>query len=511
MTQEDSLSGQTTLDQQPKGRRPVAQLVVVKGPSVGQRFNVENAVEIGRSPDASILIDHEQASRIHARVWRDPSGAFKLEDLGSRNGTFINGMRVQRRTLAYGDRIQIGAAVELEFSVTNGVDTQLAQRQRFEAIGRLGIGMAHDLHSVVSAVDSGAAFLRGLAGHHRLDEPEVQECLSDLALAAARTATFARTLMDFASGQPTQREVIDLSDLCNEVLNMMQTTVGAEISVETDFAPLLLVNGNRAELLQVVLNLCLNARDAMPYGGKLGIRAALAPRPQNSETRAGSARRAILSISDSGIGMGDETKKQLFEPFFTTKVDGVGYGLGLATALEIVSRHGGTIEVHSALGRGARFNVFLPAVDPGQLPHTRTNVERAVPNLRLARILVVDEDSIIRRMLARLLRRSGFEVSEVGSAKDALQQGLKTPVDVVIVDSRVAGSGVQALHQSLTMARPELKTIVVCRQVEPELQMALRGRNDLCILRKPFTFEQLVTVIDRILQEPSIDVESGPR
>ena len=170
MDPEDPLSSQTTVDRQPRGRRPVAQLVIVKGPGHGQRFNVEDVVDIGRSPDSSIFIDHEQASRAHARVWREPSGAFVLEDLGSRNGTFVNGMRVQRRSLAYGDRISIGAAVELEFSVTHGVDGQLAQRQRFEAIGRLGVGMAHDLHSVVSAVDSGAAFLRGLPGNRRLDD-----------------------------------------------------------------------------------------------------------------------------------------------------------------------------------------------------------------------------------------------------------------------------------------------------------------------------------------------------
>lgn len=509
MTPEDSISSHTTLDRGSKGQRPVAQLVIIRGPGTGQRFNVDDGVDIGRAPDASILIDHEQVSRAHARVWREGSGTFILEDLRSRNGTFVNGMRIQRRTLAYGDRISIGAEVELEFSVANGVDSHLAQRQRFETIGRLGVGMAHDLHSVVAAVDSGAAFLRSLQGHRRLDDPEVQECLSDLALAAARTANFARTLMDFARGQPSQREVIDISDLCGEVLSMIQTTVGGEIQVRTDFAPLLLVNGNRAELLQVVLNLCLNARDAMPTGGTLSIRTALAPRPQASETRFAS-RRACLSISDSGVGMGEETKRNLFEPFFTTKPDGVGYGLGLATALEIISRHGGSIEVQSTLGRGARFNIFLPSVDPGALPHTRTAHERLVTNLRLARVLVADDDGIIRRMLARLLRRAGFEVSEVSSAAEALRQGSATPVDVVIIDSRVAGRGIQSLHQALVAARPELKTIVVCRQVTPELQATAHARADLCVLRKPFTFEQLISVIDRLLQEPAEGADSGP-
>ncbi|HYO95944.1 MAG TPA: ATP-binding protein, partial [Polyangiaceae bacterium] len=361
-----------------------AQLVVLEGRVAGQKFKLEGAATIGRSPDANVMLEDAEVSRLHARISAGEDGVFTIEDLGSRNGTFVNGARVERRQLAYGDKLRIGPRIVLEIIAFDAVEDHIIQRQRFEAIGRLGVGIAHDLNNVLAALEAGAAYLDGLPAQRTLGDAEVRECISDLSLAAARAGELTRGILSFARGRAATRAAVDVSALVTEVVRMLRHTLDQSIRIEPRIDPNVIVHGSQSELHQVLLNLCLNARDAMPNGGTLRIAATkLKSNPPELDIEP-NRRLAVLSVVDTGVGMDKETRARVFEPFFTTKREGAGYGLGLATAREIVGLHGGQLTLESQVDRGSTFRVYLPMMDAQSARLVST--EERVPQLKRRRL-----------------------------------------------------------------------------------------------------------------------------
>ncbi|HET9959452.1 MAG TPA: ATP-binding protein [Polyangiaceae bacterium] len=515
----DDSNSAPTLRQLPNGRRAVAQLNIVKGPGLGHRFNVDAPLLMGRSPEATIVIEHEEISRIHARVWNTDGSSYYVEDLSSRNGTFLNGIRIERAPLCLGDRIRLGGEVELLFTSSDGLSDRLAERQRYETLGRLGVGAAHDLNQIVTAIMSSAAFLKETLlkdnlgkepardvryGRERVD-PDVQDCISDLVLAASRADRFAHSMLEFARGGRSQRTLLDLSALVGEALELLQPTLSSHILVQVRRARGVFVLGNSSELSQVLLSLGWNAVDAMPHGGSLNIETSVVDFIPKEINLPGAKRAALLSVTDTGVGMTEETQRRLFEPFFTTKAQGQGYGLGLASAHEIVTLHGGIIRVQSALARGTRVEVYLPAPDPDSLRRTET-IERPLdraPAPSPGRLLLVDEAGIVRRMLARLLRRSGFEVFEAGSIDECLHRLARDSIELAIIDSKVQHRSGPDTPARLASARPGLKLIFAANGTDGAALSDGQPRDDLAILQKPFAFEQLLMSIERLLGLPS--------
>jgi signal transduction histidine kinase/CheY-like chemotaxis protein len=392
-------------------------LIVLEGPQAGQKFKIDGDVILGRAIDSTIVLEDPEVSRSHVRITRSDVGAYVIEDLDSRNGTSINGVPVQKQFLAFGDKIQIGPRVLVVFAPFDPIEDQLLQRQRLEALGRVGAGVAHDLNNMLGAISASIDFLSRLPADRTVGAPDVKDSIADIRTALGQASELARGILKFARGRSRGHALVDLSVVCQEVLRLAHHTFDRAIVLEQSIEPNLIVSGDQAELHQVIMNLCLNARDAMPNGGTLRLRAELADATGDERAR------VRIAITDSGTGMDAATRARIFEPFFTTKPEGAGFGLGLSTVREVINMHGGDIEVQSAPGKGTSFFIYLPASMGQPQPVRITSGHRDLrpPAGTTAQILLVDDEEVVRRSTARLLRQAGHEVLEAPGGKEATQ------------------------------------------------------------------------------------------
>ncbi|MFZ5894541.1 MAG: response regulator [Myxococcota bacterium] len=506
-----------TLDRLPRVTRVTGQLTVIEGRTTGRKFKIEDSATIGRSPDATVMLDEPEISRLHARLSRDAGGNFVLEDLKSKNGVAVNGVRVEKRVLAFGDRIRVGPNVVLEFNSFDAVEEHIVQRQRFEAIGRLGVGIAHDLNNVLAALDAGAAYLRELPANRSLGDPDVRECIADLVLASARASELTRGILSFARGRGSEYAPVDLAQLASEVVRMLRHTLDQSIRIQPSIEPGVMVHGSHSELHQVILNLCLNARDAMPEGGVLSISAGSVQEPPAQLGFPTARAVAMLSVGDSGTGMDAETQRRIFEPFFTTKREGAGYGLGLATVREIVSLHGGHITLESVPGRGSRFCVYLPFLDEERVRFSSTE-ERAPPATRrpasATSVLLVDDEQIVRRSMARLLRQAGFDVTEAADGAEAVARYSRKRFDLVVLDLDMPGLDGEQTQARLVGLDPYARIVFASGHVDPKREAAVRARGALAFLQKPFALDVLLSIAHEVLSSDfagDIDEPTRPR
>src|SRR3954467_7429856 len=227
-------------------------LTVVEGPAIGQEFKIDGVATVGRSPEATVMVDDPGVSRLHARIRRSDAGTFEVEDLGSKNGTFLNGARIEHGQASLGDKIRVGPRVVLTLASFDLVEDQVVQRQRLETVGRLGAGLAHDLNNVLAALHAGTAFLQQLSTTTELGDPRVRECLRDLSLATSQGAELTRGILRIVRGKRSVREPVDLGNLVIEVARILRHTIDHSIGVETAVEPDVVVHGNHSELQQVL-------------------------------------------------------------------------------------------------------------------------------------------------------------------------------------------------------------------------------------------------------------------
>ncbi len=297
-----------------------ARLIAIAGAQAGRKFKIGDSALLGRSGDASVLLEDPEVSRCHARISKSEVGAYLLEDLGSKNGTQVNGLPVKSHMLSFGDKIQVGPNVALLFAPFDPVEDQLLQRQRLEALGRVGAGVAHDLNNMLGAITASMDYLSKLPGASALSSEEVGECFDDIRLAAHQASDLTRGILKFARGRAQAHSPVDLSGLCSDVMRLIRHTFDRAIQVHAQIHPGLSVRGDQAELHQVLMNLCLNARDAMPSGGVLTVAASAVTR--HSHVLPAQLNPAVphlvLMVEDTGVGMDEATRARIFEAFFTT-------------------------------------------------------------------------------------------------------------------------------------------------------------------------------------------------
>jgi signal transduction histidine kinase len=370
------------------------------------------------------------------------------------------------------------------------VERQLLRAQKMESIGNFASGLAHDFGNFVSVILGKAGILRVKLP----DDPHITGDLDDIETAAKRAQHLAQELMKFARGGRNRVERLDVNRLISEVGSLIRTSVGKRIDVDfrlVDGLPP--VAGDEVEMQQLVLNLCLNARDAMPNGGRLTIET----RPITDEQRARLATGAnvaagvALVVRDTGVGMPPETLERIFEPFFTTKQDPTkGAGLGLAMVYGIVRRHGGAIDVKSRVGLGTSFEIVLPAAG--------ATVEEE-PNRRVA--LVVDDEPAFREMIRLILEEDGYRVTLAASGVEALRiiQEQHESLFLVILDLRMPGVDGLAVLDELRSLAPQLPVLVTTGYAGAEEQARALERGARKVLEKPYRVVELRMALDEIL------------
>ncbi|MCC7385156.1 MAG: PAS domain S-box protein [Deltaproteobacteria bacterium] len=388
--------------------------------------------------------------------------------------------------------------VSVVHDVTDRVrlENHLRDAQRLEVIGRLAGAVAHDFNNILAAILAGAGFIRDLSEV----PPDVRAMAADVVTAAQRGADLTKQLLTFGRRQRIELKKIDLSDVVEKTLRIVRRLLDGGITLDQELSSACYVHADAGMLSQVVMNLALNARDAMPGGGALRVRVARDP---------SDASQVLLRVEDTGAGIAEADLPHVFEPFFTTKTEGRGTGLGLATVHGIVAQHAGEITAESQVGRGTTFSVRLPAVGQPLAPGERA------PDLASGEglgILLVEDQADFRRMLRRMLEDSGHRVWDAGSAAGALQCWREHAAEISFVVTDVAlgdGVGGPALAQRLIAERPSL-LVIYMSGFDPSLsKLTLSEGHD--FIAKPFEIGELLAMIGRRAALASRDLPQRPQ
>jgi signal transduction histidine kinase len=357
----NDITGVLPLFQEREDTGPMAaevQLVCVAGADLGRTYRVSGTTVIGRG-SVDVTLRSNAVSRSHARI-ELRGQTFAIVDLGSVNGTFVNGARiVGSAPLKLGDRIQVGSTILL-FTRHDELEERMRRVQQLEAMGTLAGGLAHDFNNALTVINATLELLRTRVAEQR----DLVEMVDEMTEAATSASSLARRLLRLGRPEAVSFERVVLGDLLERTIPTLRRQGGRSMKIEATVPPDLSVSGSREELHQVLVNLFINARDAMGGGGTLTISAHAVQLDESaalSQQLPGSGDYVELSVCDTGCGMDAETLRRIFEPFFTTKPAGQGTGLGLAMVHGIVRRHGGSIAVESTPGQGTRFRILLPA------------------------------------------------------------------------------------------------------------------------------------------------------
>lgn len=398
-------------------------------------------------------------------------------------------------------RVQCMLAVTRDITRRKRDEAELLRKQRIEAIGELAGGIAHDLNNVLAPIALSLEDLRPVV-------PAAQQAdLDALEQGLRHGAEMLRQLLTFARGADGERLPVSPDTVVRDLARLLDATLPKSVAVRIDSRAEGLLRADATQLHQVLLNLCLNARDAMPRGGTLRIRTAdvdvAAPTGVGAEA-CQPGRYVLLQVEDEGVGIPPEAFGSIFEPFFTTKAPDVGTGLGLSSSLGIVRSHDGFLQVHSELGEGTRFSVFLP-VDPdarGGAPAPAA--PPAAPRRRASgeRVLLVEDDATVRRITGRLLRASGLDVvvAEDGVAALAAADEADAAPDLLFTDLHMPRMDGIELAIRLRVHHPDLPIIIATGRLDDHARRRLRKLRGVVVLEKPFAPSELRNAVGAALK-----------
>jgi signal transduction histidine kinase/ActR/RegA family two-component response regulator len=403
---------------------------------------------------------------------------------------------------ANGQRIFTGFVRDL--TSRQKMEEELRQAQKMEAIGQLTGGLAHDFNNLLTVITGNLEMLEA-----RLQDPVQRELIGEAQNAAQDGAKLTGQLLAFGRRQPLNPEPTNIGPLISNFADLLRRTLGESIELSilvTGSAHLAVVDA--PQLQNALLNLAINARDAMPHGGRLTLETSHARLDQDyaqmyPEIRTG--RYVLIAITDTGIGMSEEVRQRAFEPFFTTKPTGAGTGLGLSMVYGFVKQSGGNIQLYSELGQGTSVRIFLPLSDTIQKSAEsalRSDDRGAMPR-GSETILVVEDDARVRRITIARLRSLGYQVIEANSGAAAMALLLAHPDVAMIFTDVVMPGGMDGdeLAEAALAARPDLKVLFTSGYAEPAI--ARQGLSAGSWLKKPYTAAELAEKIREVLRQRS--------
>jgi two-component system, cell cycle sensor histidine kinase and response regulator CckA len=393
-----------------------------------------------------------------------------------------------------------GLAVLMDVTERRRLEEQLRQAQKMEAVGMLAGGVAHDFNNLLTIITGyGQLIMNNLpvgdANRHSAEQ---------IVKAGERAAALTRQLLAFSRRQVLQPKVVDLNMLVKALSTMLQRLIGEDIDLRLVLGnDLGRVNADPGQLEQVLMNLVVNARDAMPEGGVLTVETANTgthldyyKNPLASKNKS----RVLLAVTDTGHGMDENTRSRLFEPFFTTKTPGKGTGLGLSTVFGIVKQSGGNLEVTSELGRGTTVRVYLPSID--QPVVAETEVVRSVAAPGTETILLVEDDEMVRTLVRETLEREGYKLLDAAEplAARRIAESYRSPIQLLITDVVMPKISGRELAKQIVGQRPETKVLYMSGYTDTTIVKSGLEHKSIAFLQKPFTPAALTQKVREVLE-----------
>ena len=446
--------------------------------------------DLRSTPLADVLpeLDGEDVSVGQPRLTNSLAGSTATRVLDIQSARFAPGVRV------YTVR---------DLTKQRQLEEELTQSRKMDAIGQLAGGVAHDFNNLLTVIMSYSSLLLGDIEATDPRRQDVQE-ISD---AAERAAALTGQLLAFSRKQVMHTRPISINAVITGVEKMLRRLIGEDIELVTSLGDSLhLVNADPGQLEQVIINLAVNARDAMPNGGKLSIATSNAEIPPDSRRKnVGKSENGhvMLAVTDTGIGMTREIQQRVFEPFFTTKEQGKGTGLGLATVYGIVTQSGGEVHLHSQPNKGTTFRLFFPALATAAESVPAVAETSAVPRGDET-VLIVEDDAALRALAARVLEASGYKVLLARNGVEALAlcAGYDGKIDLVASDVVMPEMSGRPLVEKLAETRAETKVLFMSGYTDDDVMRrgVLDGRT--AFLQKPFTATQFATKVRDVLDKP---------
>jgi signal transduction histidine kinase/CheY-like chemotaxis protein len=388
---------------------------------------------------------------------------------------------------------QANEQLRQEIAERRQVEAALQQAQKMEVVGQMTGGVAHDFNNLLTAVLGNLE----LATRRGRDD-NIRRYLEGATQAAQRGAKITSQLLAFSRTQRLQIEAIDLNAIVTEMGDLLFRTIGGTVGIETMLERTLWqATADRTQIESVILNLAVNARDAMPGGGRLTITTANVPNDaKNKPSDLTSGEYVSVSVSDTGTGMTEEVLRKAFEPFFTTKPVGSGTGLGLSQVYGIAKQTGGTVAIHSQLGKGTTITVYLPRTTAVPAVHSADEAKNVPFRSHKATILVVDDDKDVRQLTVSCLETLGYQVVSAEGGHAAVQiAGSEDSIDMVLIDIAMPEiNGVDAIG-AILKKRPGIPFLYMTGYVGPT-KLDLSEQR---VLKKPFTIAELAAKVEELL------------
>jgi PAS domain S-box-containing protein len=454
---------------------------------------------LGLNTGVDVYLNSTEQQRVRDYASEDPAVGYETK-WKRKDGKTIT-VRLGGRRLPHDDELPEGFEVFVEdITAHRSLQKQFEHAQKMEAVGRLAGGVAHDFNNLLMIISGYAQLLDDSSA----DPKKVVEYATRIQDASSKAATVTRQLLAYSRKQVLEPTVLDLSHVVKDLAKMLPRLLGEDVETVMDLDPQVgTVRADRGQIEQVIMNLAVNARDAMPQGGRLTIAtsnvALDAYYYQGVEVPPGQY--VLLAVSDTGIGMNAETQVHIFEPFYTTKEAGKGTGLGLATVYGIVKQSHGFIWVYSEPDKGSIFKIYLPRVDVAADSDESLQLVQVPSTAGTETVLLVEDEAALRNVCRVYLESKGYTVLEAGNAKEAMRicQSHNRPIHVLITDIVMPGLGGLELAKSALELRPALSVVLVSGYTDRPLDREAIGFGK--FLQKPFSFDALARTVRSLLDK----------